>query len=353
MGRFIEKFNILHIDTEEHLGGGEKQLKFLVDNLDSDVNSTLALRDALEIKDFFKGRRDCYFLNFHGSFDILSLLKLKKIIKKNRINIIHAHTGLAANYAFVLKPFVDKIVATRRVSIPIRNWLSKKKYASFDKIIVVSQSIKKQLYFLDKSKVEWIESALDEKFLECPTREDAINMLHLNRNNMYICNIGKIEEMKGQAYLIEALSLIKKENIGNVKLLIAGRGNITKLKQLADKMSVAEDVIFLGFINDTRYVYKASSICVVSSIFGEGSSAAIKEALACKTPVIATNVGGAEFLVGENGIIIRPKSALDIKDAVIALMKNEKKLNNSFDARIFAPKRMAEQYKFVYESLYK
>ncbi len=345
MERSIEKFNILHIDTEKNLGGGEKQLKLLINNLDNNrFNSFIAVRRGSDIEEFFRGYKNTYPLRFSSGFDISSIAKLKRLINDNHINIIHAHTGTAANYASVLKFITHlKTVATRRVSIPIINPAKKLKYKTFDRIVVVSKAIINQLNFL--KNIDWIESAVDTKFLNCPKREKALKMLDLNGSFRYICNVGKIESMKGQKYLIRAFSLLKKD-FPHVKLLIAGKGNNEQLTELIDKLRLKKDVILLGFVKDTRYVYASSDTCVVASLFGEGSSAAIKEALSCKIPIVATDIGSAHYLVKNNGILVKPKDVLNLKEAMETLLENPIAVN--FDPMEFSPKEMAKKYEQIY-----
>ncbi|WP_035587599.1 glycosyltransferase [Hippea jasoniae] len=339
MEQFTGKYRILHIDTENRIGGGQKQIKLLIENLPDIFENIIAIKDGVACKLFDRFRLFC--LPFKSGLDPKSLLMLKNIIKKHKINIIHAHSGKAANYAFLLKPFVNATVATRRVSFPVKGVLSKLKYASLDKVVVVSQGIK--LPFL--KNVEWIESAVDPLFKQCPSKEEALTKLNLNQNYECICNVGKIDRMKGQIYLIKALKLLKDEGY-NFKLLIAGNGDVEGLKRIATELNLKNDVIFLGFLNDTRYVYKASKVCIISSIEGEGSSGAIKEALACKIPVVATKIGGAEYLVKQNGILVKPKDPEALKEGIKKAINM--KVNNQ---NIWWADKMAEKYTKLYLKL--
>lgn len=345
MEQSIEKFNILHIDTERHLGGGEKQLKLLIDNLDNNkFNSFIAIRKDSDVEEFFRGYKNIYPLRFSSGFDIFSIVKLKQLIKNSGINIVHAHTGMAANYAAILKFTTPiKTVATRRVSIPITNSIKKLKYRTFDRVVAVSKAIISQLSFLEN--IEWVESAVDTKFLNCPNREQALKMLGLNCGFRYVCNVAKIEPMKGQEYLIKAFGLLKKD-FPYIKLLIAGKGNTKQLVELVNKLGLEKDVILLGFVEDTRFVYAASDICIVASLFGEGSSAAIKEALSCKIPIVSTNIGSAYYLVKNNGILINPKDISKLKESAEILLK--KPIVVDFNPTEFSPKKMARKYERIY-----
>ncbi len=318
-----------------------------MDNLDERFKSFVIVRRNSETENFFKHAKNLYSAEFISGFSLTAAAKMIKIIKDNKIDIIHAHTGTAANYALALKPFVKCTIATRRVTVPIKNPVKKWKYKKLDRVVIVSKNMTEQLRFL--KDIEWIESAIDPKFSECITRNEAIHFLNIDDKFMYICSVGKIETMKGQDYLIKAFALLKKE-MHNVKLIIAGSGNTKKLIDTAKALNVQKDIIFTGFVEDTRYIYAASDVCVVSSIFGEGSSAVIKEALSCKIPVVSTNIGSADYLINDNGLLVEPKNIKQMKNAILELLMKKRAVN--FDTERFLPKNMTKKYEKLYENCF-
>ncbi len=342
MGKSTGKFNILHIDTEKQIGGGEKQLKLLIENLPSLFRSVVAVRKKSEVENLFS---EAERINFSGGFDPIALIRLIRLVKKENIHIVHAHTGVAANYAILLKPFVKATIATRRVSVPIKNPISKIKYKLLDRVVVVSREIK--MDFL--SNVTWIESAIEEKFADCPLKEDAKELLGIDKNRRYICNVGKIDYMKGQDILLKALSML---NLKDIHLIIAGSGEIDKLRNMAKELGISDRVVFTGYLKDTRPVYAASELCVISSRFGEGSQGALKEALSCGIPVVATAMGSAKYLISEsNGILVEPGNPEMLAEAIEKLLN--RKPNVSFEKQDFSPKEMANRYASLYLQLLK
>ncbi len=340
----MARYRVLHIDTERKLGGGERQLRYLVDNLDpTEFESLVVVRESEELRRFFgKGAVYLDFGHFDECIDVLV-----RLVKRFSIDIVHAHTGLAANYAVLLKPFVRGVVATRRVSIPVRNPVSRVKYSLMDKVVVVSRSMIDELSFLGRDRLCWIESALDRRFWNCPERGDAIKYLGLDEGKRYICGVGKVEKMKGFGILVRAMSRIR-----GVELLIAGSGDLNPVRELSYSLGVSNRVHFLGFVEDPRYVYVASDVCVVSSIFGEGSPAVIKESLACGVPVVATDVGGARDIIGKNGIVVPPGNVEALKDAIEVLLSEDRSGKKiCFDRSKFLPSRMGDRYAWLYKEI--
>ncbi len=86
-------------------------------------------------------------------------------------------------------------------------------------------------------------------------------------------------------------------------------------------------ITYLGKKNQDEIVkwYQKASIFVLTTIDYEALGIVNLEALACETPVIATNVGGVSEAVrdGENGLIIQPNNAKKLADALQYLLDNE------------------------------
>ncbi len=340
------RFNILHIDTEKRIGGGEKQLKLLVEHLPPEFNSFIAIRRNSDVENVFKtGLHNVIKMGFHGGLDPLALAGLVKFVLSKKIDIIHAHTGMGANYAILLKPLVKAVVATRRVDFPLKGLFSKIKYRLFDRVVVVSKEIEHKMG--DLPNLAWIESAVDDMFYECPPKEQAKKMLHLSSRKRYICSVGKIDTMKAQDVLIKALSMLKHKD---VNLIIAGEGNRKELIKLSERLGVSDRVIFTGFLDDPRSVYAASELCVVASRFGEGSQGALKEALSCGIPVVSTAIGSAKYLINsDNGILVKPDDAESMAKAIERLL--DKPLAVNIQKNRFSPKRMALRYAELYREL--
>jgi glycosyltransferase involved in cell wall biosynthesis len=93
-------------------------------------------------------------------------------------------------------------------------------------------------------------------------------------------------------------------------------------------MGLGKNVIFLGQKNQdevARYCNRAS-IFILPSIDIEGFGVVLLEAMACKIPVIATDIVGVAREVKQNncGIIVKPKDSQALAEAIIKLLKNPK-----------------------------
>lgn len=136
-----------------------------------------------------------------------------------------------------------------------------------------------------------------------------------------IASVGHLIERKGHHLVIEALA-----DIPDANLYIAGAGEEdARLRALAVRLGVADRVHFLGAMPQARLrtLYNAVD-CLVLASSREGWANVLLEAMACGTPVVATNVWGTPEVVAapEAGVLMSSRSAKGCAEGVAALRRN-------------------------------
>ncbi|MGB9876190.1 MAG: glycosyltransferase family 4 protein [bacterium] len=102
---------------------------------------------------------------------------------------------------------------------------------------------------------------------------------------------------RGVHLAIQSFSLIKRD-IPSVRLLVAGGlgdpGYALSLFKITDELGLKGRVRFLGHIawEDMRLLYHRAGICLIPSLFGEGTSLSALEAMASGVATISTSIGG-------------------------------------------------------------
>jgi D-inositol-3-phosphate glycosyltransferase len=134
--------------------------------------------------------------------------------------------------------------------------------------------------------------------------------------NPVILFVGRIERLKGLERVIMALPFL---STFKPKLVIVGEdgnrpGEVRDLKLLAVKHDVTDSVVFRGLVpyEQLAEYYNAADVCVFPSYY-ESFGLVPLEALACGTPVVATNVGNLQNIIrdGETGYVLtglRPRN---------------------------------------------
>jgi len=170
--------------------------------------------------------------------------------------------------------------------------------------------------------------------------------------------IGRLEERKGIAYLVDAIPKVAK-SFPDVRFVIVGddtnnaRGQtsvLAELKESIERHDVSRYVEFLPRVplGELPNYYRSADICVVPSVY-DNSPYTCLEAMSCGKPVIGTSSGGTPEYLGDSGILVPPRNSDAIAQALISLLHNEpeqQRLGSQARARVlekFDRKEIARQ----------
>ena len=320
--------NVLHVLSDTNVGGAGIHIATLAKLINKqNFKLFLACPKGAKIIDIVEDDIEIIEIESQGdkSFEVGIIRQLTKIIKKNRIDIVHTHASLSGRIAAKLTG--TKIVYTRHTPSESldKNRLKRaiNKYINVflcDKIIAVSNFIEKQL----------IEAGLPSKkvikiFNGVSTLEYEPHSMPKKRvgKGLTLIQVARLEVEKGHKYVIEAMSLIKKEKY-DVKLIIVGDGSKrVELQELANRLKIGDRVTFVGYMKNVKDIVEESDVVILPSI-KEALAIALLEGMAAGKPCIASYVGGIPEVVenGVNGILVEPKNPEAIKEAVIKLYEN-------------------------------
>jgi len=142
--------------------------------------------------------------------------------------------------------------------------------------------------------------------------------------------VGRIEEVKGLELFADTLIEMNRRDPGSWTGVLVGRGTYQPVieKYIREK-SASDQFFFAGPVfrqDELRKIYSRASILMISSHF-EGIPMVILEALACQTPVMATNVGGIKKLVADNAtcFVNDSRDPVQFADIAAGIMKNREK----------------------------
>jgi glycosyltransferase involved in cell wall biosynthesis len=141
----------------------------------------------------------------------------------------------------------------------------------------------------------------------------------------FVLFVGRLVYYKGVRYLIEALA-----QVPEARLVIVGRGPLeAELKQLAAELGLEDRIFFLGKITDDRLraIYHACRCFVLPSVsHAEGFGIVLAEAMACRKPVISTQLQtGTSYvnLDGVSGYVVPPQNPAALAKKIDILMRDE------------------------------
>ena len=139
--------------------------------------------------------------------------------------------------------------------------------------------------------------------------------ISISSEEKLILSVGNLVELKGHHLAIEALQKLPT----NTRLAIIGKGNEqSRLEALARQLGVTDRVHFAGMVlpDQLMWWYSAADVLVLCSS-REGWPNVVLEAMACGTPVVATQVGGVmEILTPEVGVLMAERSSTALVSAL-------------------------------------
>ena len=210
-----------------------------------------------------------------------------------------------------------------------------------DRIIAATPAELAQLQWLyqaDTQKITVIPPGVDTSHFYPIDQDEAKEFIGVGPGNRILLFVGRIEPLKGIDVLIEAILLMRQRGVFEENPLClsviggdpdlspqAVNAEMARLQKMREQYSLGDLVAFLGRRSqDTLpYYYSAADAVVVPSQYESFGMVAL-EAMACGTPVVASQVGGLAFLVkdGETGFTVPVDEPEALADRLTTLIKN-------------------------------
>lgn len=358
-----KKYNILYTTSFSHMaGGGQWSLYHLIKHLDEvfhpivmcPAEGELAERMrevGAEVMPFWVGRM--------RHFNPFVVWRLISIFKKRGIDIIHTDSTTETFYAGIAARLTG-IPLIWHIRVSEGEWFWDRVLSSLStRLILVAKALEARFKWLKgKSRMVVIYNGIDLADFDkgCIGRVSIRDEYGIPDDTTLVICIGRIEEKKGQGYLVEALRGIK-----GVILLLVGdgdKGYLERLRKIADDMGISNRIIYTGPRGDIPVLLKGVDIVVFPSLT-EGFSRVILEAMAGGKAVVATNVGGnpEAIIDGITGYIVPVRDAMVLAERINELINNREKLEQMGRAgrkrveELFAIERHVESVERLYREI--
>lgn len=336
----MKKIRLLHLITRLPIGGAERMLLGVLRNLDAQRFESVVccIQDRGELADEAEAMGVPVLslgLMNRGGYDRQVVPELRRIMREQRIDLVHTHLYHANLYGRLAArregiPAVASVHNTYKRRKWYRHWINRYLARHTVAVTAGSADVERDLLEVDrlpKDKVVRLPNCIDLARVDTAlTAAEAKQRLGFAGADRVIGTVGRVEEQKGQVFLLEAFARLRQlpGGDGNLKLLVVGDGRLLpQLREAADRLGIADACRFPGNIVQLADVYRAIDIFVMPSLW-EGLSLAMLEAMAAGLPMIATDVGGARDVLGDSqwGVLVPPRDADAIAAAVASLLAN-------------------------------
>ena len=311
-----------------------------------------ALRDGAILPNIKKNKLLIFQVPFFIFFSFLNIIKL---VKKEKIDIIHAHWIIPQGFLAVLykKLFRRKdlkIICTVHGGdiFSLRGWLMTKikKWIlnNVNEITVVSEEVRNEIEKIGIStkipplkkgarRISIAPMGVDKNVFS-PNKYDKNIKKKYNITSSFLLFVGRLVEKKGTNYAISAMPSVLKK-YPDTKFIIIGEGPLENdLKNQVKRLNLENNIIFTGGISNDELpkYYATADILLGPSITAkngdsEGFGLIFVEALLCKCCVISSDLKAISDIIKneETGIQVDVKNTELFADKIIELIEDENK----------------------------
>tara|TARA_B100000963_G_scaffold303349_1_gene276563 strand:- start:4 stop:1224 length:1221 start_codon:yes stop_codon:yes gene_type:complete len=221
-----------------------------------------------------------------------------------------------------------------------------------------SQSILSRPGFKHTNKLRFVYNGISPLKNICEA--DLHSEINIDKNDKICSMLGTFEPRKGHKFVLEAFKIVI-EKVPEAHLLFAGYGSkkeIENVKDLVNDYGLKKNVHILGFREDKENILLQTEILIIGSQAYESFGYTAIEAMACKIPVVATNVGGLPEVVkdGEGGYCLDYNDVFGYSKKIIELLQNKSlrieqglKGYNRYRASFSANQMAKRYYQYIVE----
>lgn len=353
--------NILQISSASSLGGGERYVADLTNSLTTrGHNLFVALRPQSPlIRELRLPPERIATLPLRNALDVQSAYELERLVRKHRIDIVHAH--LARDYSLASyaarRNRQTKFIATRHVLFQLSR-LHRHTLARAHRVIAVSAAVAKELRaqrIVDESRIAVIPNGIDVERFERARAE-----LERPDDSLLVGSIGELRVLKRHDDFIRAAAVIA-SRFPEARFVLAGVDTSTsgelrqQLEKLVGELRLKGRFSFLGWVDEAEKLLCTMDV-FVSASETESFGLAIVEAMAAGTAVVATATEGAREVIEDQktGVLVPIGDVHRIAESVCALLADPEKrrelgarAHEAANAR-FSLKRMVDEIERIY-----
>lgn len=320
----MKKVKIIHI--LHSVGGVDVSLRHILNNIDDVLFENIVIHSDNDTKKEFislsKNKIKEYKLSIYRNIsplkDFKSILATRRILKKEKPHLIHAHSAKGG--------VISRLAA---IGLNIRVLHTPQAYS----YLSTSNSLKRMVFL----QIERVLANLNSTLVASSSSEqkrgvnevkykkknamlfnNSINDIKVDSNltidktwpTNYICTVGRPSYQKNLEMMVKVISKVK-EKFPTIHLVIMGVGyyspELENIKKLIDRLELKKNITLLEWTTQQNiFAIISKSEAYITTARYEGLPYSVIESMAIGKPIIATEADGNKDLVihDENGYLV-------------------------------------------------
>lgn len=313
--------------------------------------------------------KNLFTLRLRNALDVGSAMELARLVRKYRIEIVHAH--MARDYplaALAVERASNgaQLVITRHVLFPLHRF-HRFALSRVARVIAVSEAVARAVdaqRLFPRHKISLVANGIDMKRFDATARESRREMFRRSAgiavSRRLVGMLGEIKPLKGQEDFLRAAAIIARR-FADVDFIIAGGDTSRTLQhrahveRLIAQLDLGGRVHLTGWVKSPANLLSALDI-FVSASYTESFGLAIAEAMASGTPVVATATEGAREIIEDDvtGFLVPVADAEALASAITRLLEDVEERTRISDRAShvarerFSLERMVDQTERIY-----
>jgi len=321
---------------------------------------------------------NCYKVNLTSKNRFIRYIKLffsvKRFIKEIKPDIIHTNTMeipetgiptvvMVHHVSHYLEPGKSVIENLR---LNIQRMLVKRRLQKARFIVAVSNATKDDLIRLGiaSEKIRVIHNGIEFERFDAFKKKNANDKTRtkpkktVNDRLFMIVYPSRISPEKGQHVAINAIKLLPKDVLDNVKLILPGFVSDADYLKEIQTLAQGYPIEILPNVENIEQYYFFADLIIFPTLLKEGFGLVAAEALACSKPIIASDMPAIREVVDKYGVLIEPNNPAKLVNAIIDITKDRKryaalaKKGNAYVRKNFSWEAAFVKYDELYEEIY-
>lgn len=307
---------VIFVLHSHHAGGAERHLLQLMQGLSAyGVDCIFAgPLDGWLGEQFIAAGFRCEHVAYHGRYDFVSLVRLVRLIRREKADLVHGHLTRGAFYAgWAARLAVVPNVATAHSTN------AGKHFGRADRIIAVSDAVSRFLAVCGypRARLRTVHHGVPDYAAQPRASRDTLRASLQLDDAPVLAMVARFVPAKGHDIALRALAALKDRRW---TLVLAGAVDppwAEDMRRLATQLGIESRVRFLGHRDDVANIYTCADILLAPSR-REALSLTLLEAAAFAIPIVATDVGGIGEAVadGKTGLLVPSENPVELARAI-------------------------------------